>query len=398
MGHSIHSPRFIHRSLVLLVCLSLFVVLRCFWTYEARTSTISSASNLLFRQQDGPKSRFTNYLWPGHSLMNATFVSLVRNGELEGMLDSIHDVETRFNHNYHYDWVFLNDDTFTEEFKIATTAATSGRVSYGKINHEQWSYPAGLNMSLVEQSKYDMGLREDIPYGNSSSYRHMCRYQSGFFYRHPLVLEYEWYWRVEPGIEILCDIPYDPFAYMAEHGKKYAFVISINEISDTVRSLWSHVRTFMEEFPQHISKDNHMAFLSEDGGITFNHCHFWDNFEIASLEWYRGEAYNDFFSYLDQSGGFFYERWGDASIHSIAASLMLDKGEIHFFDDIGYHHYPTKSCPRSAHKQKRLNCRCNEQDNTEWYPSCAKRFFDVTGIEYPEGSDRNVPKEAGLVR
>lgn len=27
----------------------------------------------------------------------------------------------------------------------------------------------------------------------------------------------------------------------------------------------------------------------------------------------------------------------------------------------------------------------------------AKRFFDVTGIEYPDGYDRNVPKEAGLL-
>jgi glycosyl transferase family 15 (putative glycolipid 2-alpha-mannosyltransferase) len=27
-----------------------------------------------------------------------------------------------------------------------------------------------------------------------------------FFYRHPLLLKYEWYWRLEPEIKYFCDI------------------------------------------------------------------------------------------------------------------------------------------------------------------------------------------------
>ena len=44
--------------------------------------------------------------------------------------------------------------------------------------------------------------------------------------------------------------------------------------------------------------------------------------------------------FLDQAGGFFYERWGDAPVHSIAANLFLDKDEVHYFDDVGYWHNP----------------------------------------------------------
>ena len=61
----------------------------------------------------------------------------------------------------------------------------------------------------------------------------------------------------------------------------------------------------------------------------------WSNFEVGNLEWLRSDAYIDFFNSLDQDGGFFYERWGDAPVHSIAAGLLLKKEEIHFFNDIG---------------------------------------------------------------
>jgi alpha 1,2-mannosyltransferase len=65
-------------------------------------------------------------------------------------------------------------------------------------------------------------------------------------------------------------------------------------------------------------------------------CHYWSNFEIGYLPWYRSDAYRSYFKHLDESGGFFYERFGDAPVHSVAASLMLKPEEIHFFSDIGY--------------------------------------------------------------
>ena len=32
------------------------------------------------------------------------------------------------------------------------------------------------------------------------SYRHMCRWNSGFFYKHPRLNDFDWYWRVEPDV------------------------------------------------------------------------------------------------------------------------------------------------------------------------------------------------------
>jgi mannosyltransferase len=43
-------------------------------------------------------------------------------------------------------------------------------------------------------------------------------------------------------------------------------------------------------------------------GEKYNMCHFWSNFEIASLDWLRSKEYNDFFEMMDRSGGFWMER------------------------------------------------------------------------------------------
>ena len=56
----------------------------------------------------------------------------------------------------------------------------------------------------------------------------------------------------------------------------------------------------------------------------------WSNFEVGNLDWLRSQAYLDFFDSLDRDGGFFYERWGDAPVHSIALGLFEDKNRIHW--------------------------------------------------------------------
>lgn len=142
---------------------------------------------------------------------------------------------------------------------------------------------------------------------------------------------------------------------------KYGWTISLFEYESTVRTLWPTVKNFMKEYPELIPENNLMDFVTNDGGETYNMCHFWSNFEIADLNWLRGSAYLRYFEYLDRAGGFFYERWGDAPVHSIAAAIFLNKSEVHFFDDIGYRHNPFMHCPTTRELQKK--CHCNADDN-----------------------------------
>ena len=48
---------------------------------------------------------------------NATIVMLVQNSELEGALNSVRQLEDRFNRKHGYPYVFLNDVVFTDSFK-----------------------------------------------------------------------------------------------------------------------------------------------------------------------------------------------------------------------------------------------------------------------------------------
>lgn len=48
---------------------------------------------------------------------NATFVMLVRNSDLAGIMSSMKQVEDRFNRKFQYPYVFLNDEPFTQGFK-----------------------------------------------------------------------------------------------------------------------------------------------------------------------------------------------------------------------------------------------------------------------------------------
>jgi len=131
----------------------------------------------------------------------------------------------------------------------------------------------------------------------------------------------------------------------------------------------------------------------------------WSNFEIANLNWLRSQAYSDFFDVLDKDGGFFYERWGDAPVHSIAAALLLNKDQIHFFDDIGYWHVPFTHCPTSEKMRLDLKCACDPKENFDWkgysckhtHPQCrpavhvltcllgTNRWFEVNKMSRPDG-------------
>ncbi|KAI1824011.1 glycosyltransferase family 15 protein [Xylaria intraflava] len=320
--------------------------------------------------------------------MNATFVTLARNSDVWDIARSIRQVEDRFNRRYNYDWVFLNDKPFDDTFKKVTTSLVSGKTFYGEIPHEHWSFPDHIDQDKAKKVREDMAQRKII-YGDSISYRHMCRFESGFFFRQELMMNYEWYWRVEPSVELFCDIHYDPFRYMAEHKKKYSFVLSLYEYVETIPTLWDSVKKFMKNYPEHIADGNSMKFLSDDGGETYNKCHFWSNFEVGNLNWLRSKPYIDFFESLDQDGGFFYERWGDAPVHSIAAGLLLKKEEIHFFNDIAYYHIPFTHCPTGEQTRIDLRCHCNPKDNFDWKAySCTARYFDINGLDKPAGYDQ----------
>jgi alpha 1,2-mannosyltransferase len=106
--------------------------------------------------------------------VKACFVVLVRNSELDGIAHTIEQIESTFNNKFHYPYVFLNDDEFTEEFKQKTSSLTTSETKYGKVDNQMWGYPNYINQTLAAECRNEMA-KLNIPYADSESYRHMCR-------------------------------------------------------------------------------------------------------------------------------------------------------------------------------------------------------------------------------
>lgn len=307
---------------------------------------------------------------------NASFLVLCRNDELYSMLETVQSINDRYNHQFSHDWVFLNDEPFDEFFMIGIALAIpGGKISFGQVPKEHWGSPLWIDPGKAAAARQEL-LAKDVYKANSTSYRNMCRFYLGFFYKHLLLDGYDYYWRLEPGVKYSCDIGYDVFQFMRENKRDYGFTLALFEYRDTIATLWETSKKYFNQLA--LPQDNLVEFLQNLDGL-YNLCHFWLNFEIASLAFFRSREYQAYFDHLDQAGGFFYERWGDAPIHTMAVAHLLNKSRLWWFGDIGYWHSPYLQCPRGKTFLDR-KCSCNiEADFTFTDLSCVPLYLSLQG-------------------
>lgn len=275
------------------------------------------------------------------------------------MLMSMRDLERTWNSKFNYPWTFFNDVPFSEDFKRLTQMETKAKCNYGTalpfdrrfqclqiltvllpaelIPKEHWAVPSWINSDLFDESA-KMLEEQEVQYGPMVSYHQMCRWNSGMFYKHPALQDVRYYWRVEPKVHFFCDIDYDVFRWMSDHNKTYGFTINLYDAPTTIPTLWPETEKFMAAHPEYLHENNAREWVVDSKrrpehnikANGYSTCHFWSNFEIADMEFWRSKPYEDYFEHLDRAGGFFYERWGDAPVHSIALGLFEDKSKIHW--------------------------------------------------------------------
>jgi alpha 1,2-mannosyltransferase len=127
---------------------------------------------------------------------SAAIVMLARNSDLKGIVASMKQMEDRFNKKFRYPYVFLNEELFSDEFRKRVTDLTDASVQFGLIPRDHWHQPGWINETKATEAREDM-IKNQVIYGGSVPYRNMCRFYSGFFYRHELLKPFKYYWRVE---------------------------------------------------------------------------------------------------------------------------------------------------------------------------------------------------------
>lgn len=115
---------------------------------------------------------------------------------------------------------------------------------------------------------------------------------------------------------------------MARRGKVYGWTISLWEEPDTCPTLFRHVSDWKESqmiptatggglwtammqaswLPYPFRRWMRWSPLHDQYGDMWSLCHYWSNFEIADLDFFRSRQYQGLFEYLDAKGGFYKER------------------------------------------------------------------------------------------
>lgn len=166
---------------------------------------------------------------------------------------------------------------------------------------------------------------------------------------------------------------------MINHNKTYGFTIAVKELRETVpnifryasaykrmknlksKGLWemfleepeepkdkpkeekSDEKPLPDEILQTAPGGNQIEDVDPEAmeGEKYNMCHFWSNFEIARLDWFRSKEYEDFFTMMDRSGGFWMERVRYADLSGCAYMLTAISGvmlqSIHLLPVLCYH-------------------------------------------------------------
>lgn len=287
---------------------------------------------------------------------NATILVLVKNAEKIGITQTLRRFEARFNSKFGYPYTFVNDQPFSDAFKERIHQLTDAPCEFVVIPPELWERPKDIDIAAADAAMKELH-NQNVAYAQKLSYHNMCRFYLGNFYRIPELQKYKWYWRIEPRVQFHTDVDYDVFKYLEGTGRIYGFTISIYDIERTIPLLWPDTMRWLNlgDNYKYVNANGAFQFLTENlqnpqkNEMTgFSTCHFWSNFEIADMDFFRGEAYDSWFKYLDSTGNFYYERWGDAPVHSIGVGLFANKSQIHWFRDIGYQHEPYTNCPNRA--------------------------------------------------
>ena len=288
---------------------------------------------------------------------NACILILAKNQDFVLLKKSIIAFEAQFNHKYKVPYVILSETPFWTKWKWKLQSFTSSKMEFGLIAQEQWSTPEWIDADRLNLTT-DASVK-NITKDNRLSYHHMCRFYSGFFFRHELTLKYDYYLRLDSHVDFPCPIGGNPFRSLVKHNKLYGFVITRSETLKYMPTLWPTIRRWLNETGrvatranQHVAQIN--SFLNnelddyEQGECGVGRFQFWSNFEMASFAIFRNETYLSFFDYLDKAGGFYYERWGDAPIHSFYILLMVDLSRVHNFENVGYGHDGCYNWPTDA--------------------------------------------------
>jgi alpha 1,2-mannosyltransferase len=266
-------------------------------------------------------------------MLKAAIVYLTRQQDLWEFIPSLKLLYRNFNNKHNYPVIVFHDD-FTPAVISSVLMELNGYLGrIPNIKFERLSFDVPENIS-TDPSRYAHPEGHPISLQNfSMGYRGMCRFFSGMIMLHPALKDYKYYMRMDSDSYILSPIQVDPFQHMAENGYEYADCAGIphvlesspqwkyagKEIRWAIEGLWETTQEFIKS---NLHKLNQSPPEEYDGEL-YN-----SNMIIVDMDFFRSQPYREFFNHLDQTGNFYYRRWGDHSVHWLGVRLFMNPSKV----------------------------------------------------------------------
>lgn len=267
------------------------------------------------RECEGDCELLKEYLdkWPASKPTGAIYY-LTQKSRLNYLQKSLQSLDENFNNEFQYPVIIFHErELFAFRRKIKEF--TKSTVFFQEITLSQPHF-------LTQNIKFR------IPCLSTISYRKMCRFHAKEIYEYPIIQDFDYLFRLDDDSLITNPVHYDVFKFMQEKRLLYGYIWMHYDALSCTEGLWEATENYVN-----IS------------GVTPHFFHEWkrprlyyNNFEISKTQLWLSPEYRAYVNYLDQLGGMFYHRWGDAPIKGLAVSMFINQNQTHLFSDIPYKH------------------------------------------------------------
>ena len=177
-----------------------------------------------------------------------------------------------------------------------------------------------------------------------AAYYHMCRFFSSMILYHPLVKQFQYYWRLDAHSFIFASTPIkDPFEIMRNQRIQYAFIMANEDDARYATELWSVFQQFLR---QRCLRSSPAVDKTQVGWFrSYSLAMIFTNFAIANVSLFRDhQLIRAWLQTAENHGGIYRYRWGDAPIHTLALTQFLPRQDIVRFRYFGYMHQREYVC------------------------------------------------------
>jgi alpha 1,2-mannosyltransferase len=161
---------------------------------------------------------------------------------------------------------------------------------------------------------------------------------------------FTFYWRLDSDSHLLGPpLVDDLFDYMREKHLQYAFVMVEVDAPEYVKGLWTLFHRFLARLcltPSATVRKTQTSFFGGEYSFSI----FYNNLELSNASMWRNEPrIAAWLREVDEAGGIYHHRWGDAPIHTLAITQFIERDQVIKLRDFGYFHRREYVCAEGVY-------------------------------------------------